>query len=253
MDSKVKVELIAATSGRSMSSATPVLLTGAADPDRDVRRASLRALRETAGPGDAAGILGLLMKAPAADRAEFGRVISSTLRRFDHAPIDPVVAAYRSAPDIEMRGVLLGILGQAGRDESLPVLRSALKEDTAEIRRGAILALSEWPNSKPMPYLIQAARSDSKPAYQILSLQGYLKLMALPDARTPAETVRMLSEAMSVARRADEKKAVLSIVQRIATPDALALAEGAMKDPEIASEAKAAADRIRPRLTPRPQ
>jgi hypothetical protein len=126
-----------------------------------------------------------------------------------------------------------------------------LKDTTPEIRRGAILALSDWPNSTPMPDLLDRARGDSNPAYQILSLQGYLKLIGLPDARTPADTVRMLSDAMSVAKRADEKKSILSMVQRINTPEALALAEGAAKDPEIAAEAKAAADRIRARVTTR--
>ena len=58
---------------------------------------------------------------------------------------------------------------------------------------------------------------------------------------------------MTLAKRADEKKAILSTVQRFNTPEALALAEAAMKDAEVAGEAKAAADRIRQRLAPRRQ
>jgi predicted dehydrogenase/HEAT repeat protein len=253
---KVKVELIAAAAARAISAATPALLMSAGDSNREVRRAAFRALRETARPADAPRLVDLLVKSPSADRAdraELGRVLSSALRRSDKASVSPVMSAYQSAADVDLRGTLLMVLGQVGRDESLPVLRSALKDNTAEVRRAAILALSDWPNPTPMPDLIEAARSDANPAYQILSLQGYLKLIGLPDTRTPAETIRLLAQAMSLAKRADEKRSILSSVQRFNTPEALALAEAAMKDVEVAGEAKAAADRIRQRLAPRQQ
>ncbi len=248
-----KMELIAAAAARAISAATPVLLANATDSNRDIRRAALRALRDTAGPSDVPGLIDLVVKSQGADRTEAGRVLASALRRSDKAPISPVMSAYQSASDADLRGSLLSVLGQAGRDESLPVLRAAAKDSTPEIRRGAILALSDWPNPTPMPDLLAAARSDSNPACQILALQGYIKMIALPDSRTPAVTVKMLADAMSLAKRADEKKAVLSQVQRFNTPEALALAESAARDPEVASEAQAAVAQIERRLTPRKQ
>jgi hypothetical protein len=160
------------------------------------------------------------------------------------------MSAYRSTSDVELRGALLTVLAQTGRDESLPVLRTALKDSGADIRRGAILALSEWPTAVPAPDLLDAARNDPSQNLQILSLRGYIRLIGLPDDRPQAETVRLLSEAMGLAKQADEKKAVLALVARINSPQALALAEAAMNDAEVAAEAKLAADRIRQRLRP---
>jgi hypothetical protein len=161
------------------------------------------------------------------------------------------MAAYGSTSDADLRGSLLSVLAQVGKDESLPVLRGALKDANPEIRRGAVRALSDWPNTTPMPDLLEIARSDPNPAFQVLSLQGYIRLAGLPENRTPAETVRLFSEAMSLAKRAEEKRSVLAALQGIVSPEALALAEEASQDPAVAEEAKVAADRIRQRLAPR--
>jgi len=169
---EVKVELIAACAARPIPSATPVLLANAADVNRDVRRAALRALRETAGPSDVPALITLMSSCEGADRAEAGRVVASALRRSEKTSIDPVMSAYRGATDGDLKGALLAVLGEAGRDESLQILRNAAKDTTPEIRRGAILALSEWPSPAPMSDLLAAARRDPVPAYQVLALQG---------------------------------------------------------------------------------
>lgn len=250
-DPRVKVELIAATSERGIKAATGTLLKFTTDSDREVRRASLRALRNTAAPPDVPVLLALLGGTRSAERPEVVRVLSSALRRSDTASVDPVLSAYQSASDADLRGSLLSVLAQVGRDESLPVLRSALKDSNPEIRRGGIRALSDWPNTTPMADLVEIAKSDPNAAFQVLALQGYIRLIGLPDGRLPAETVKMLSEAMSLAKRPDEKKTVLSMLQGINTAEALAIAEAAAKDHEVAEEAKMAAERIRQRLAPR--
>ncbi len=248
---KAKVELIKATSERGLSAATPTLLKTSADSNREVRRAALRALRGTAGPADAPALIELLKKTPAAaDRAEAVRALASALRRSDTASLSPVMSAYQSTSDAELRGSLLTVLAQVGKDESLPVLRGALKDSNADIRRGAILALSEWPNGTPLPELLAMAKSEPNPALQVLSLRGYIRLVGLAEDRPPAETVRMLSQAMSLAKQPDEKKAVLALLPRINSPEALALAEASMNDPEVAAEARMAAERMRQRRVP---
>ncbi|MCP5120734.1 MAG: HEAT repeat domain-containing protein, partial [bacterium] len=180
---------------------------------------------------------------PGAPASHLKRTVSPT------ASPDVARPSCRSAPEADIRGSLLVVLGQVAKDESLPLLRGALNDDSPEIRRGAILALSEWPNTIPAPDLLEAAKTQSSIVLQVLSLRGYIQLVGLPENRAPAETLLMLSEAMSVAKRADEKKAILSLLSRVYTEEALALAEEtSMKDPEVASEAKLAAEQIRRRL-----
>jgi hypothetical protein len=247
----VRVELIRATAERGMSAATETLLQCAKDPDRGVRRAAVRALRGTAGPSNVPALIDLLASLDAgADRQEAVRTTASALRRSPAASLGPVISAYRSTTDDGLRFSLLSVLAQTGRDESLQILRDALKEGRTEIRRSAILALSDWPSTAPIQDLLEIARTDPGPVLPVLALQGYIRLVGLPSDRPSAETLGMLSEAMRLARRSEEKKAVLSLVQRIYSADALAMAEAAAQDPEMAAEAKMAADQIRKRLAP---
>jgi HEAT repeat protein len=248
---RARVELISAASERGIRSATPALLKSAADADREVRRASIRALRNTVAPGDVPALLAMLAQAAPADRLELARVVSSALKRSDAVSVQPVMSAYESAADTDHRGALLSVLAQVGRDESLPVLRGALKDSNPEIRRGAIRALGDWPTSAPMDDLRDIARNDPNPAFQVLALQGYIRLIGLPENRPPAATVSLLAEAMRLARRAEEKRTLLAALQALPTAESLAVVEAASKDPSVAAEAAAAAERIRQRMAPR--
>jgi HEAT repeat protein len=252
-DPKVRVELIRATAERGIAGATPTLIQSARDSDRNVRRESLRALRETAGPSDAAALIELLKAAQGSDRREAERALSSALGRSASATIAPVTSAYQSEASPEIRASLLQVMAQSGNDEALPILRAALKDGNNEIRRAGILALSEWPNPAPMPDLLELAKGDASPAFQILALRGYIRLIGLPVDRSPREFAALLDQAMSLAKQPEEKKAVLSLLPRAVCPESLKIAEAAMKDDAVASEAKMAADRLRRSLTPRKQ
>lgn len=112
---------------------------------------------------------------------------------------------------------------------------------------------TEWPTPAPIPDLLEIAKGDANPAFQILALRGYVRLVGLPVNRPPAETAGLLAQAMSMARQPDEKKAVLALLPQAICPESLKIAQEAMNDGAVASEAKMAADRLRRALTPRKQ
>jgi HEAT repeat protein len=248
---KVKVELIRAAGERGIAQATDALLRSAVDSDRDVRRESLRALRDTASPSHAPALLELVLAADnAGDRRDAGRTLASVLKKTDKPSVDRVISAYASATAAPVKASLVDVLGQVAVDEALPTLRSALKED-AEISRAAILALSDWPTPAPMPDLVAVARSDRNPAGQVLALRGYIKLAAIPGQRPASESVRLLAEAMGLAKRPEEKKAILAVLPAYPSQEALQLAEASLKDENVVTEAKTASDRIRGALNTR--
>lgn len=246
----VKVELILAAAERAIPGAADVLIPLASDSNAQVWRTAIQALRTAAGPAHVERLVQLVAASSGAERREVARALAAALGRSEKASLAGVRSAYQAASDLEMKASLLSVMAQTGRPEALAELRAALKDSNADVRRSAVLALAEWPNPEPMPDLIGVARSDSSSAVQILALQSYLRLMALPSSRTPAETVALLAEAMKLARRADEKRTVLSQAARINHPDALALVESAMQDPEVGAEARVAADQIRQKLAP---
>jgi HEAT repeat protein len=136
-------------------------------------------------------------------------------------------------------------MGQSGNPQALAVLRGAMKEQDSSLKRAAILALTDWPDPTPIPDLFEVARTAAESAHQVLALRGALRLIGLPTAAgPPREMVKLLAEAMSLARQPDEKRSVLSLLARFPTREALELAKASLDDPEVAAEAKAAVSRL---------
>jgi hypothetical protein len=123
-------------------------------------------------------------------------------------------------------------------------LRGALTDPAPEIVRGAILALTDWPDPAPLTDLFPVARDGPDPALRTLALRGYLKLLALPAPRSNSESVGLLANALPLAAGAAEKRTLLSVLVAYPCQEALKLAESLLADQAVATEAKASIDRI---------
>jgi HEAT repeat protein len=242
----MQLELIRAAGDRGVAAASPVLVKMSRDANADVRRESLRALRDAGSANDIAGMVALVVTpVQASDRTEAAKSLGAVLRRSDSSRIKDVLSAYTPATDPETRIALLQVMGQSGNAEALVILRAALSDQDANAKRAAILALTEWPDVTPVPDLIATARSASNPAHQVLALRGALQLIGLPaPARPPRESVKMLAEAMGLATRVEEKRAVLALLPRFPVRESLDLANASVNDSEVGAEAKAAVARL---------
>ena len=59
-------------------------------------------------------------------------------------------------------------------------VHAVLGSDDAEVKRAAILALTEWPDGAPIPDLINTARTASTPAHQVLMHVAFGEQPAVP-------------------------------------------------------------------------
>ncbi len=242
---RVRIELIRAAGERGIALATDALIASARDNDRDVRRESLKALKDTAAPNHAQPLLDLVLAAQnSAERREAGRTLATVLKKTEQPPLDGVIAAYRSSNSAPLRALLVDVMEQVASGEVLPVLRSALQDGQREVSRAAILALSDWPTAAPMNDLFAVAKADANAASQVLALRGYIKLVSAPSERPATESARLLNEAMGLARQPEERKSVLALLPRYPCREAMQVAEAAQEDAAVANEAKAAMERI---------
>jgi HEAT repeat protein len=245
-DLKVRMELIRAAGERGTTAAAPALLKMARDANDNVRRESLRALRDAGSANEISGMVALVANpVQADDRTEAIRSLAMVLRRSDPSRINDVVSAYKSASNVEARTALMQVMAQSGNAQALPVLREGLKSQDAELKRAAILALSDWPDDAPISDMFETARTASNPAHQVLALRGALKLIALPARdRPPRETVKLLADAMSLAKQPEEKRSVLALLPKFPVKEALDLARASLGDKDVGAEAKVAVDRL---------
>ena len=245
-DPKVKLELIRAAGERGVTAATAALLKMARESNVDVRRESLKALGDTVSARDFSGLVALVVTpAQAGDREEAARSLGTVLRRSDPSSSKEVISAYSSTSDVEAQAALVQVMGQTGDTEALPILEAALKDQNADLKRGAILGLTEWPNDTPISDLLETARTVSSPSDQVLALRGVIRLIPLPGSRrTVHEKVELLTQAMSLAKQAEEKRAILTLLPTLPTKEALDLASASVNDSEVGAAAKAAAARL---------
>lgn len=242
---KVKVELIMATGERGSTAAADALVKAVEEQDPDVHREALKALKNVAGPAQVPGLVDILVNATAAaDRRDASQTLALVLKRSQPPQIGAVLAAYQKSTAAQARLSLMEVMGQTSSEQALPVLRDALKDPTAEIRRGAILAMTDWADAAPMTDLMDFAKGTANQSLQVLALRGYLKLLALPSQRPDAESARLLGEAMTMAKQPAEKRQVLALLGNYPCKETLDIAQAAVADESVTKEAKAAVDKI---------
>jgi len=254
-DPKVKTELIRAIGERRIYSGIDALLKAAGDANSQVRRESFRALRETAGAEQMPQLVSLLVAAkPGAERTDAEAAVVAVIRRSENRTlVDQVASALPEATDPEAKSSLLLVLGTVGSRSSLPLLKDALKSTEDDVRRGAILGLSQWPGPEPIPDLLEVAKNDPSETHRVLALRAYIRLVARPRFRSRSETAKMLGEALKIAQEDAEKRAVLAALPDFASPEALQLAEGLKKEANLAGEANVAVEKIKTALAAQPQ
>lgn len=243
---KMQLELIRAAGERASPQLAGVLMKIAQGTDRTASQAAIRAVRNAAGPEQAAALLATVLKIQNAnERREAALTLASVIKRAPRPEIGPVMTAYHSAADKQTKLTLIDVMGQVSAGDALPILRAGLKDPDPDVARSSILALTAWTAPDPLPDLLEVARSDSNPTRQILALRGYIKVVGVPSDRSPAESVALLKQVWPLAKQAAEKRAILAALQLYPTRSALQMAETAAADPDVLKEAKAAAETIR--------
>jgi len=242
---KVKAELILAAGERGSPAVADAVVKAIQDNDPDVHREALKAARNVAGPAQVQALTDLVVNASSpADRRGAGQALAAALDRSEPGRTGSVIAAYRSATALEPRLALLEALGRTSNAQALALLRGLLEDPSPEIVRGSILGLSAWSDATPLADLMAIAKGNSNPALQVLALRGYLKLVGLPSERPNAESARLLGDAVALAKEVAEKRTLLSILVNYPCPESIRIAESMAKDETVASEAKAALDRL---------
>jgi hypothetical protein len=266
---RVKIELIAAAGERGATTAADALTKAAQEPDPDVRREALRALRNVGGAAQTAALLDLLLKASTStERREATQTLALVLKRAQPAPLGAVISAYKTGSEMNSRLSLLEVMGQTSSGEVLPVLRAGIADANPEIARGAILALTAWDDSTPLMDLLNFAKTaprslEARPLepepgagrgggrgvqptnnLQVLALRGVLRLILLQPQRPASQSGKLLAEAMGLASQTPEKYAILSLLPSFPSPESLELARAAQRDTTVANEAKIALDQV---------
>ncbi|MBL7153204.1 MAG: DUF1080 domain-containing protein, partial [Phycisphaerae bacterium] len=244
-DSAVRLNVIRTLVARRQADAMPVLLVVARDADSDVRQAAFKALGTLAGQRELPVMVSILLDAKtSSDLTGIERAMVAVVTRIQNPDAAPVISALAKASNAQ-RPHLLAVLARVGDAKALSAVRAQLKSGDAETKKAAIRALADWPDPQPLADLLKIAKTGVNTIERALALRGYIKLIALPANRSASDTVKLLKDALALASRADEKRAVIAVLPKYPCSEAAQLAEQLKNDTTVAAEAALALSKIK--------
>lgn len=217
------------------------------DADVAVRVAALRELAPLAGKDHVPTILQLLVKATdAAERAAAEKTLCGAASRVpDDKGLLPLVLDAMNGVTPETRIALLHVVARIGTPKALETILATLADANSQFSDEAVRMLSEWPALDAVPHLLKLAQSDDLNR-QVLGLRGYVRLAGIEPSME--ERARMLTTAMTLAKRPDEKKLVLGTWGAVPTVQSLEVLRPHLDDTAVQNEAALAIIAVAPEL-----
>ena len=243
-DAKVRVEVVRSLGARKSAAATPVLLKAAQDADESVQVEALSALGSLGGLDQVQPLVDIVLKTQSNRQRDAAEgALSSIVARQEKKDAcgDLVLAAARNA-ETPAKCALIRVMRSVGTAKALAAVRDGLKDPKVEVKEAAIRALSYWTEPAALPDLLAIAKDSSvKPAMQYLALQGYVRLIGGPGDRPADEKLKMYQEAMTLAKRPDEKRLIMSGASELRSVQALRLVAPCLDEKGVQEEAASAA------------
>ena len=244
-------ELLLAIGDRRIYAAKGIVASSLASPSPVIRLQAYRGLRTIGTPSDIPAILdALLTSTNETEQGEAEKTIVALSQKI--ANVDGRARMIRTRLEAEQapaaRVRLIGVIGQIGDPSTLPLLRTALREEQPDVYDAAVRALAAWPSAAAREDLVALARDTRNETHRLLAIRGLIRVIGLDPYRDPRAAVADLRQAAGFAWRPDEQKLVLSALAQFPCAEALEMATGFLREPAVNAEAKAAIDRITPRL-----
>ena len=246
----LRAEAIRTLAARSAVSAVPLLLKTAEDDNEAVRIESLVALGVLADPPTLPGLVKLLAAAPTAGQrtAAEKAVLATCQRSQDTDAAAAIVVAALPGSNADSHCALLRVVARVPSGRSLEELRAARRNPDAAVQDTAIRGLTDWPDARAIADMPEIARTAESLPHKVLALRGLVRMAALSGGREPAETAKLLGEALALASRSEEKKMALAALGDVPHLAALELASGCLTDKELELEAATAVVKLAKRV-----
>ncbi len=238
-ESDVRLPLIRSLVVRQADQAAASLLAAAEhDSQAAIRIEAFKALQDLAAGEDADALIALLLKAPSGEeRAAAQRAVVAACGRIvePQRRAEPLLSAFQQA-DRAARCALLAALGNVGGDEVLRLTHTAMKDQDAEVRDAGMAALAAWPDTTVAQELLDIARQTADDRYRVWALRGLARVLPRPGPLPRQEAFELLRQAMTLAKRPEQKRLIIERMQPLRVPDCLAFVLSQVDDPSLHTE-----------------
>lgn len=248
-DADTRAVLIRSLSTRGAKIALPALFDATGDPNDGIRAKAFDALGTLAGPDELPKLLDLVVRMngnSAQPQAESAVVAVSQKVPDSKARATATLAALDAAEDEKVRASLTKIAGRIGDSSALPKLRElAGKSKEATVQEAAVRALCDWTTTETLDDLRKMAAESKNDTFRGLAFAAMIRVARMEEGGPDLETkLKVYTEALGLARSADDKRLVLAGLGRVADARALELAKKLEHDEVVKEEAMQAIEQI---------
>jgi len=241
---KGKVMLLGVLADRQAREKKDLVMKEAHASERQVRTAAIKALESLAGPEDLTNLVPLLLNAKGeAERTAAQRTLAAVAKRHENAEerLKPLVEAYAGA-ELQNKEAILGTFAQLGGQQALELVSRETTGTQPEIQTAAIRALSDWTTTDALPKLLELTELPEE-NHHVLAMRGYIRLLD-QDKMKPTQKAKAFEQALKIARRAEEKKQILTSLGDVRTTPALRAVVPYINQEDFKAEASLAATKI---------
>jgi hypothetical protein len=143
--------------------------------------------------------------------------------------------------DKATRTALFPTLGRLGGERAWKVIRESLDAPDPALRDAAVRALANWPDASVASELLEIARHAPEPAHRVWAVRAFARVAAMKGKRPEVETVKLLTEALTVAERTEDRQLILSRLATVRVPEALEAVLAHLDQPQLKESAVEAA------------
>jgi len=240
-----KVALLEVIASRHAHSAFEAVVARSKDEERSVRLAAIKALENISEAGDLPRVIDLMLATTSeAEVSALQKAVVTVAAQIPEAEKRAEAVLMKlNGSNVEQKTKLLQTLARLGAARTFETVVAETKNSNADIRDAAIRALADWPEPNALPELLRLAREEQELSYHVLTMRGALRLLNAAELSSE-EKLRLYREAMSLARRADEKKLALAGLANVKSIAALDFVSTFFDEDTLSLEAALAAIKI---------
>jgi HEAT repeat protein len=247
-DGKALAALIQAVGQRRVD-ASRELVKALDNSNASVRQAALAALGETIKSNDLPVLISQFVEAKSMEDADVaGKALRAACVRMSDR--DACAARLSDAMPHAAKATrvsLLDILSAVGGAKALQTIGDAARSPDDALQDAATRALGKWMTADAAPVLLALSKPDSGCNYQSRAVRGYIRVarqFVMPDV----ERITMCKNALVAARRDDDRKLVLEVLQRHPSMETLNMTVKAGQYPGLKDDARTASLQIAQKL-----
>jgi hypothetical protein len=155
-----------------------------------------------------------------------------------------VRAALGSAPNVDSRIALLGLLPGCGDDSALATLKAAAADGDTRVRDAVVRAMADWPTAAAWDALADIYRQPATESLRGLALRGLVHFVGEENAHPGAKLIEHYRVLLAGARGDADNRLILGSLGGAAQPEALDLALPLLNNSGVRAEAEVAVKKL---------